>query len=314
MRQLGVSAVAVTRNAQKDNVRIWQEIERADYQLVYVSPEVILNKRGPFLGSIARRACPFMDKLVAVAVDEAHLIWDWIGFRDKFQMLENLHLVLARVGWVLLSATLSPMVAAYAHEICNLQRPSIRFIRSMSRDNVNMMVCPISNTNDLTPLLTIIPVHSARDLLAIPKTIIFYDGIEGGQRIAAALRTNINQELGASHNRNVLVQMFYGSIDEPKKRQILMDLRSGRCRIVICTDAFGLGVDIGDIKWVIQWGIDGKVCRSTFISSDRFYPGLNLIAHTKSRVGRSPTRPHWELFHICGKGHCRGGSQRLGVW
>jgi superfamily II DNA helicase RecQ len=125
MRQLGISAVAVTRNAQKENARIWQEIERGDYRIVYMLPEVILNKRGPFLGRIARRINTFMDKLVAVAVDEAHLIWDWIGFRDKFQMLGNLHLVITRIGWVLLSATLTPMVAAYAHEICNLQQPSI---------------------------------------------------------------------------------------------------------------------------------------------------------------------------------------------
>jgi superfamily II DNA helicase RecQ len=266
MRLLGIPAVAVTRTAQKDNTSLWHEIERGEYRMVYASPEVILNKRGPFLGSIARRTNKFMDNLVAVAVDEAHLIWDWIGFRDKFQMLGNLHLVLSRVGWVLLSATLTPMVAAYAHEICNLQRPSMRFIRSMSRDNVNMMVCPVSNMRDLSPLLTLLPVTSARDLLAIPKTIIFYDGIEGGQRIAAALRSNINQGLAAAPDRSVFVQMFYGSIDEPKKRQMLSDLRSGRCRIVICTDAFGLGVDIGDIKWVIQWGIDGKVSHSTLQS------------------------------------------------
>jgi Lhr-like helicase len=136
----------------------------------------------------------------------------------------------------------------------------------MSRDNVNMMVCPVSNTRDLSPLLTLLPVTSARDLLSIPKTIIFHDGIEGGQRIAAALRSNINQGLEVAHDRSVLVQMFYGSIDEPKKRQMLLDLRSGHCRIVICTDAFGLGVDIGDIKWVIQWGIDGKVSNSTLQS------------------------------------------------
>ena len=80
MRQLGIAAVAVTRNTQRDNVRIWQEIERADYRIVYVSPEVILNKRGAFLGRIARQANAFMDKLVAVAVDKAHLIWDWIRF------------------------------------------------------------------------------------------------------------------------------------------------------------------------------------------------------------------------------------------
>jgi hypothetical protein len=50
----------------------------------------------------------------------------------------------------------------------------------MSRDNVNIIVCPVSDTHDLSPLLMLLPVTSARDLLAILKTIIFYDGIEGG--------------------------------------------------------------------------------------------------------------------------------------
>jgi len=152
MPTLGIPTIAVTRNVKKDNMRIWDEIERGEYRIIYVSPEVILNKWGQFLGSIVRKSNKFMENLVAVAVDEAHLIWDWIGFRDKFQLLGTLHLVLNNIGWVLLSATLTPMVAAYAHEICNLQWPSMRFIRSMSRDNINMMVCPISNTRDLSPL------------------------------------------------------------------------------------------------------------------------------------------------------------------
>jgi superfamily II DNA helicase RecQ len=98
MRELGIPAVAVTRTAQRDNTSIWQEIGKGKYRLVYASPEVILNKRGPFLGSIARGTNKFMENLIAVAVDEAHLIWDWIGFRDKFQMLGNLHLVLSTCG------------------------------------------------------------------------------------------------------------------------------------------------------------------------------------------------------------------------
>jgi hypothetical protein len=48
--------------------------------MVYASPEVILNKRGPFLGSIVCRTNKFMDNLVAVTVNKAHLIWNWIGF------------------------------------------------------------------------------------------------------------------------------------------------------------------------------------------------------------------------------------------
>jgi len=254
-----IPAIAVTKNAMKDNTRIWNEIQRGDYRLVYASPEVILNKRGHFLGSIVRNTNKFMNNLVAVAVDEAHLIWDWVGFRDKFQLLGTLRLLLNNAPWILLSATLSAMVAAYVHEVCNLQRPSMRFIRSAARVNINMMVCPITHTRDLTPLLNLIRLDIAKDKLMIPKTIIFYDGIEGGQRIADALRSSLNPELSAIADPCTLVQMFFGTIDELKKKQVLSDLRSGNCRIVVCTDAFGLGVDISNIEWVVQWGIDEKV-------------------------------------------------------
>ena len=37
----------------------------------------------------------------------------------------------------------------------------------------------------------------------------------------------------------------------------------GDTRIVVCTDAFGLGIDIPDIKVVIQWQVDEKLVAST---------------------------------------------------
>jgi len=110
----------------------------------------------------------------------------------------------------------------------------------------------------------LILVGRARDFLSILKTIIFCDGIDGGQRIAAALQSEINSELASTCHPQIIVQMFYGTVDEPKKKRILSDLVSGTCQIVICTDAFGLGVDISDIKWVVQWGIDKKVSASKF--------------------------------------------------
>ena len=43
----------------------------------------------------------------------------------------------------------------------------------------------------------------------------------------------------------------------------MADLFKGDTRIVICTDAFGLGIDIPDIEVVIQWGLDEKVSAAT---------------------------------------------------
>jgi len=257
MRKLGIPAVALTRHTKSQNKKVWDEIAKGRYRIVYASPEVILNKRGYFLTSLVRNPNKFMQNLVAVAVDEAHLIWDWISFRDKYQLLGTLHNVLNQVPWVLLSATLSPMVAAYTHEVCKLQTPSMRFIMSCARDNINMVVHPIKSPRDLSPLLDLINLSAITDINELPRTVIFYDSIDGGQRIADALRILVSSEL--SDSPRTLIQMFFGSIDDPKKTKTLKDLESGACRIIICTDAFGLGVDISKIARVVQWGIDEKV-------------------------------------------------------
>ena len=260
MNKLNIRAVALTKKTKEDHPNIWPKVARGEYQIVYASPEIILKKRGYFLQKLVRENCVFMDKLVTVAVDEAHLIWDWIGFRPKYQMLGTLRNLLDNVPWVLLSATLSPMVAAYAHEVCNLRIPSVRFINSCRRDNINLTVCPIESTKDYTPLLSVIP-RGTRDILNIKKTAIYYDGIDGGQLIADTLRSALPPDLRDKGTE--IVQLFFGSVDEKKKREILRDLESGKCRIVICTDAFGLGVDISNIDRVIQWGVDWKLTISS---------------------------------------------------
>jgi len=89
--------MALTRNTKQIDSRVWDKIKRGEYRIVYASPEIILNKRGQFLGSVVSSKNKFMENLVAVAVDEAHLIWDWVGFRDKFQLLGALRLVLNNV-------------------------------------------------------------------------------------------------------------------------------------------------------------------------------------------------------------------------
>ena len=73
-----------------------------------------------------------------------------------------------------------------------------------------------------------------------------------------------------------MIQTFFGSIDEKKKRKTLSDLQSGKCRIVVCTDAFGLGVDISNIENVIQWGVNEKLS----------------IASLTQRIGRAARVPN----------------------
>ena len=105
-----------------------------------MTPEVAMEKRGHFSTKSVRDKTPFMKRLMAVAVDECHLIWDWESFRVQYQYIGNLHLGLGRVPWICLSATLTPNIAAYVHQVCKLETLTIRYSLSTARDNINLIV------------------------------------------------------------------------------------------------------------------------------------------------------------------------------
>ena len=115
------------KKSKKDNPRLWENIEQGKYQIIFVSPEILLHKRDHFLTSMAGKSNKFMNNLMTIAVDECHLIWDWEGFRDKYQFLGTLRSILDTVPWACLSATLTPTVMAYVYEISELRSQIVRF-------------------------------------------------------------------------------------------------------------------------------------------------------------------------------------------
>jgi hypothetical protein len=110
--------------------------------------------------------------------------------------------------------------------------------------------------------------------LQIPKTLVFHDDIDNAQVIFEALRRRLPRSVNGVPS-DTIVRLFYGSIDEQMKTQALSDIISGRTRITICTDAFGVGVNVKDITRVIQWHVDFKV----------------TVASLYQRIGRAARNP-----------------------
>jgi superfamily II DNA/RNA helicase len=253
----GIKAVAITSESLKENPRLWDEVDRGKYQIVYACPEILLSTHGHFSQFTVRPPMnTFMKNLVLVAIDECHLIWDWEAFRTAYRYIGNIRHALLKIPFVCLSATLTPNVAAYIHEVCHLQRHTIRFRMSIRRDNINTVVIPVDG-DGIDPLLDLV-VYPVRDLLQIPKTLIFHDNIDNAIAIMLAFHQRLPDEISGVPVETV-VRVFYGSLDAPMKSQSLSDIITGKTRITICTDAFGLGVNVKDIARVIQWHVDHKL-------------------------------------------------------
>ena len=69
-----ISAVALTKDNFEEHTNLWKQVEAGEFRVVYVTPEILLEHRGHFFLDVVRSHCTFIKNLVAVAIDECHLI------------------------------------------------------------------------------------------------------------------------------------------------------------------------------------------------------------------------------------------------
>jgi len=246
----------MTADNKKKDPKLWQKVDQGEYNVVYVTPEEILDPMGHFMTTTVKDT-PFMKKIVCVAVDECHLIWDWEMFRPKYRMIGNLRLTLSGVPFVCLSATLSANVAAYVHEVCHLERPTQLTTITNKRDNINIIVSEIENNQDTAPLLKVVVPPGIHAFPQIPKTLIFLDDVEAGIRLGNELQYRLTELTGM--NPSVAIVNYYSTLDAESKSEHFVNLKNGNTRVIVATDAFAMGVNIRDIARVIQFRVDEKL-------------------------------------------------------
>ena len=136
---------------------------------------------------IIARDTAFEKHLVAIAVDECHLVWDWEHFRKQYKHIEKLRMTFAEVPIACLSATLSAPCAAYVHKACGLSRGTIRYSLPLRRDNINLVVSTVA-PSDRRPVHRLIPTSTdITKVLEMSKTLVFFDDIDGGIELCRSI-------------------------------------------------------------------------------------------------------------------------------
>jgi superfamily II DNA helicase RecQ len=73
LTDLKITAAAMTADNKKKDPKLWQKVDQGEYNVIYVTPEEILDPMGHFMTTTVKDT-PFMKNIVCVAVDECHLI------------------------------------------------------------------------------------------------------------------------------------------------------------------------------------------------------------------------------------------------
>ncbi|KAH9171007.1 P-loop containing nucleoside triphosphate hydrolase protein [Lactarius sanguifluus] len=246
-----------------------KEICAGSYQIVLVSPEMMLSRR--FINDVLRNH-DLLSRVYAIIVDEAHCISHWgAAFRKKYGSLGVVRAFLPKPTPVIaVSASLTQRVSRDITQKLQFQAGYVYKNLGNDRPNVSIVVRAIHNPlHSYTDLDFLVPanVRHGEDL---KKTWVYADNIEVGAEIIDHLRTLLPKHLHG-------VIRPYNAVHGVDYRTAAMDqFRSGKIRVLVCTDAAGMGCNIPDIDVIVQWKLPGKL--SSFVQrAGRAARGPNTV-------------------------------------
>ncbi len=245
LRGRGLSAYAWHGQAEDtDELQAAWESGEADF--IYVSPERVLSKA--FQSFAVSVASP-----VIVAVDEAHCISSWgHDFRPEYLELARLRQAWPSTPWIALTATATPQVAEDIISNLCLQKPHVTRL-SFARSNIHFSVKhSLRSWRDDLPqrvveLSKLLESDSEDDLLlragGTGRALVYAPTRQACEQIAALLR-----------GQQFPVGYYHAGRIAADRMSVQTAFERRRLRLLIATQAFGMGVDTPDIRLVVHFG------------------------------------------------------------
>ncbi|KAJ7026664.1 P-loop containing nucleoside triphosphate hydrolase protein [Mycena alexandri] len=253
-----LKATAVNSSNGGCKVEVLQEIVRGDYQIVLISPEMALSRR--FIREVLRNT-DFGRRIMSVVVDEAHVVSHWgASFCKKYGTLGMIRAFLPRgTPVVALSATLPARIRndvlsklQFGQDYANIDvgndRPKVSIV-------VRGIHYPLNTYADLDFI-----VAGIRTKEDIKKTFIYADNIATGVKIIDHLMSLLPPELQhVVQGYDAPFRPYNAALSKEYRRKAMQLFKEGTIRILVCTDAAGMGCNIPDIDVVVQWKLPASM-------------------------------------------------------
>lgn len=215
----------------------WARIEslrRGEFKLVYVAPERFRSSR--FLGALQSISISLF------AVDEAHCISTWgHDFRPDYLRLKHVIRSLAGTQTLALTATATPYVRSDIIEQLGLAKPET-FVSGFDRPN-----------------LTIDVVHTEKERHKIAHIKRLAKAHDGSGIIYAATRKAVEQVAVELQGQGLSVSAYHAGLSDGARVKAQEEFMAGRTQMIVATNAFGMGIDKPDIRFVAHYQMPGSI-------------------------------------------------------
>ncbi|TWR29059.1 RecQ family ATP-dependent DNA helicase [Mucilaginibacter pallidiroseus] len=225
LKEKGISAIAIVSGMGKREVDI--ALDNCIYgpvKFLYLSPERLLSE-------LVCERIRYMD-VNLIAVDEAHCISQWgYDFRPQYLHIADLRELHPEVPVLALTATATAQVREDIQQKLSFTKARV-YQKSFERKNLSYVVQHTEN--------------KARKLLDVAN------GIKGSGIVYVRSRRE-TAEIAKFYNENGIRADYYHaglSADDRAEKQEAW--KNNRTRIIVATNAFGMGIDKPDVRFVIH--------------------------------------------------------------
>ena len=233
LRQRGLVAEALHGQRQRhDKRRILLQLERGEIALLYLSPEMLFHP------SVWQRLLQPSVKIAGAIVDEAHTVAEWGGsFRPAYMRLGAIRRGLGQqFPLAAFTATANRSIQAELHDVLELHDPLV--VRaSPRRENIRISI-------DVAWTLA----GRRKRLVSFVRRHRQHAGL-----IYARTRKSCRELVDMLAARGLPTAAYHGGVGAEQRRRLEREWLSGERAFLVCTNAFGMGIDCPHVRWVAHF-------------------------------------------------------------
>jgi ATP-dependent DNA helicase RecQ len=232
LQSKNIPAIALGGHLSEEaQAEVMAAAKRGKYKFIYCSPEKLAQKQ--FQEDLAQI------NVTLFAIDEAHCISQWgYDFRPPYRKLSILKALFPHTPILAMTASAIPVVQEDIQKQLSFKNGTT-ITDTFLRSNLKYSIQKVT-----------VKIHSLKSLL---------QNLEGACIIYCNTRNNVAQLAQLLLNYGFSVGAYHAGISM-EARKVVQDLwMQNKIPIVVCTSAFGMGINKGNVNLVVHFDIPGSI-------------------------------------------------------
>lgn len=252
-RGISIAACINSSMTMEERLDVISKIQRGEKSLLYLAPELLLTTHlEAFLGG---------RKIGLIVIDEAHTVTSWgRDFRSDYWFLGDFLKKAKRNGFIFPVLCLTA-TAVYSGEddVVNdtinelgLERTIIH-VGNVKRNNISFDINRCSDENIKTKLEMVkmdLTLNRIRNYISQNEKVLAY----------FPYRSQVDSIHEQIHSdERITIRRYHGQLSTQERKLVEKDYKKGTAKGLVCTKAFGMGVDVSDIKHIVHFAPTGTL-------------------------------------------------------